>query len=77
MEHLQDSTDRLSLHAILVLKALAENAPAAFNVHLDNLDVIGSIWNGLTGKKLDLRRASTQALQVGCSTEINASIPHS
>lgn len=48
--------------AVLLLRELADCAPAVFNVHVKQF--IDNIWGGLRDPKLHVREASVQALQV-------------
>ena len=47
---------------MLVLREMAENAPAVFNVHVKPF--LDSIWGGLRDSRVHVREASVQALQV-------------
>lgn len=47
---------------ILVLKSLAKNAPASFNVYINSF--VSHIWKGLIGKDLQLRLLSSEAFRV-------------
>jgi FKBP12-rapamycin complex-associated protein len=49
--------------AVLILRELADCAPAVFNVHVKAF--IDGVWGGLRDPKLHVRDASVQALQVG------------
>ncbi len=49
--------------AVLILRELADVAPAIFNVHVKAF--IDGVWGGLRDPKLHVRDASVQALQVG------------
>ena len=48
--------------AVLILREMAENAPAVFNVHVRAF--IDAIWAGLRDPKLIVREASVTALRV-------------
>lgn len=48
--------------AVLILREMAENAPAVFNVHVRNF--IEIIWAGLRDSKVLVREASVAALRV-------------
>ena len=48
--------------AVLILREMAENAPAVFNVHVRAF--IDAIWAGLRDQKLIVREASVSALRV-------------
>eukprot|EP00210_Caulerpa_lentillifera_P007080 g6773.t1 len=48
------------LNAALFLKSIAEQAPAAFNVHVQKF--LSIVWNGLKDTNADLRIASAQAV---------------
>jgi len=48
------------LNAALFLKSIAEQAPAAFNVHVQKF--LSIVWNGLKDRNVDLRIASAQAV---------------
>ncbi|KIY93538.1 FKBP12-rapamycin complex-associated protein [Monoraphidium neglectum] len=47
--------------AVLILRELADCAPAVFNVHVKAF--IDGVWGGLRDPKLHVRDASVQALQ--------------
>ena len=48
--------------AVLILREMAENAPAVFNVHVQSF--IEIIWAGLRDAKVIVREASVAALRV-------------
>lgn len=48
--------------AVLILRQMAENAPAVFNVHVRSF--IEIIWAGLRDPKVHVREASVAALRV-------------
>ena len=48
--------------AVLILREMAENAPAVFNVHVRSF--IEIIWAGLRDPKVLVREASVAALKV-------------
>ena len=48
--------------AVLILREMAENAPAVFNVHVQSF--IEIIWAGLRDAKVIVREASVTALRV-------------
>ena len=48
--------------AVLILREMAENAPAVFNVHVQSF--IEIIWAGLRDVKVIVREASVSALRV-------------
>ena len=48
--------------AVLILREMAENAPAVFNVHVRSF--IEIIWAGLRDAKVIVREASVAALRV-------------
>lgn len=50
--------------AVLVLRELAEQAPAVFNVHVKSF--IDAIWNGLRDTRLHVREGAVAALNVSC-----------
>ncbi len=50
--------------AVLILREMAENAPAVFNVHVRSF--IEIIWAGLRDAKVIVREASVAALRVCC-----------
>jgi FKBP12-rapamycin complex-associated protein len=62
IEWLTDRGDARKYAAALILRELAENAPAVFNVHVRAF--IDAIWNGLRDSKLLVREASVAALRV-------------
>ena len=57
-----ERADHLRYAAALVLRQLAENAPAVFNVHVKPF--IEVIWSGLRDSKVYVREASVDALRV-------------
>ncbi|GMH33501.1 hypothetical protein BSKO_01335 [Bryopsis sp. KO-2023] len=61
LENAKSSTAQQRLSAVLVLKSLAENAPASFNVHISTF--LRHIWEGLHGEELLLRQTSAEALR--------------
>ena len=64
IEWLGDRGEARRYAAALILRELAENAPAVFNVHVRAF--IDAIWNGLRDSKLLVREASVAALRVRC-----------
>lgn len=65
IEWLGDKGEARRYAAALILRELAENAPAVFNVHVRAF--IDAVWNGLRDPKQLVREASVTALRVGCS----------
>ena len=65
IEWLGDRGEARRYAAALILRELAENAPAVFNVHVRAF--IDAVWNGLRDPKQLVREASVTALRVGCS----------
>lgn len=63
IEEQKPNTDNPGM--ILVLKSLAKNAPASFNVYINSF--ISHIWKGLIGKDLQLRLISSEAFRVSCT----------
>ena len=51
--------------AVLILRQMALNAPAVFNVHVRAF--IDVIWTGLRDPKLPIRESAVDALRVRCS----------
>ena len=62
IEWLGDKGEARRYAAALILRELAENAPAVFNVHVRAF--IDAIWNGLRDPKQLVREASVAALRV-------------
>ncbi len=62
IEWLGDRGEARRYAAALILRELAENAPAVFNVHVRAF--IDAIWSGLRDAKLLVREASVAALRV-------------
>jgi hypothetical protein len=58
----RERSDQLRYAAVLILREMAENAPAIFNVHVQQF--IDVIWAGLRDAKLYVREASVDALRV-------------
>ena len=52
--------------AVLILRQMALNAPAVFNVHVRAF--IDVIWTGLRDPKLHIRESAVDALRVRCSS---------
>ena len=65
IEWLGDKGEARRYAAALILRELAENAPAVFNVHVRAF--IDAVWNGLRDPKQLVREASVTALRVGCN----------
>lgn len=65
IEWLGDRGEARRYAAALILRELAENAPAVFNVHVRAF--IEAIWAGLRDSKLLVREASVAALRVRAS----------
>ena len=51
---------------MLILRQMALNAPAVFNVHVRAF--IDVIWTGLRDPKLHIRESAVDALRVRCSS---------
>lgn len=62
----EERSDHLRYAAALLLRQMAENAPAVFNVHVRSF--IDVVWSGLRDPKQYVREASVDALRVspGC-----------
>ena len=54
--------------AVLILRQMALNAPAVFNVHVRAF--IDVIWTGLRDPKLHIRESAVDALRVRCSSDV-------
>lgn len=50
------------LGSLLVFEALAKSCPPAFNVHTNK--ILNVSWKCLTGKEIEIRKASASALRV-------------
>lgn len=61
----EERSDPLRYAAALILRQMAENAPAVFNVHVRSF--IEVIWSGLRDGKQYVREASVEALRVNTS----------
>ena len=59
-----ESTGNKRYAAVLILRQMAENAPAVFNVHVRSF--IEIVWAGLRDSKVLVREASVAALRVSC-----------
>ena len=57
----EERSDHLRYAAALLLRQMAENAPAVFNVHVRSF--IDVIWSGLRDGKQYVREASVDALR--------------
>ena len=62
IDWLGDKGEARRYAAALILRELAESAPAVFNVHVRAF--IDAIWNGLRDPKQLVREASVAALRV-------------
>ena len=56
------------LAACLILKEMAQNSPAVFNVHVKGF--IDVIWNSLRHPSREIREAAVQALSVSLQTNL-------
>lgn len=70
----RERNEQLRYAAVLILRQMAANAPAVFNVFVRQF--IDVIWAGLRDSKLLVREAATDALRVCASQTFQSSVHH-